>query len=94
MPGSGVERGGRPRVNRWDVSAVFVETSAIEPVDPFGGGDLDLVHGAPGPLGPDQLGLVEPVDGLSQRVVERRADSADRGQDAGLGETLTSPVLS
>jgi hypothetical protein len=46
----------------WDVSAVFVEASVVEPVDPFQGGDLAVVGGAPGPSRFDQFGLVEAVD--------------------------------
>ena len=34
----------------------------VEPVDPFGGGDLDVVEGAPGSAWLDQLGLEQPVD--------------------------------
>ena len=35
----------------WDVAAELVETAVIEPVDPFGGGDLDGVPGPPVPRG-------------------------------------------
>ena len=42
---------------RWDVTAVFVEPAVVEPVDPFGGGELDLFRGPPGPAGFDELGL-------------------------------------
>ena len=38
----------------WDVSAVLVEAPVVEPVDPFGGGEFDVVDGAPGTAGPDQ----------------------------------------
>ncbi len=31
----------------WDVAAVLVMPPEVEPVDPFGGSDLDLVDGAP-----------------------------------------------
>ena len=36
----------------------------------------------------DQLGLVEPVDGLGQGVVVAVALAADRGLDACLGQSL------
>jgi hypothetical protein len=52
----------------WDVAAVFVEASVVEPVDPFQGGDLDVVGGAPWACGFDQLGLVETVDRLGEGV--------------------------
>jgi hypothetical protein len=69
-----------------DVAGVFVEAAAVVPVDPFGGGDLDGIHAAPGAVSADQLGLVQPVDALNQSVVIRRPDGSDRGLDAGLGE--------
>ena len=63
----------------------------VEPVDPLGGGQLDLLDGPPGLARFDQLGLVEAVDGLGQRVVIGAADGADRGLDAGFGEPLGEP---
>ncbi len=36
----------------------------------------------------DQLGLVEAVDGLGERVVIAVADAADRRLDAGLGQAF------
>jgi len=53
----------------WDVAAVLVEAAVVEPVDPFQGGDLDVVGGAPRASGFDQLGLVEAVDRLGQSIV-------------------------
>ena len=64
----------------WDVAAVLVEAAVVEPVDPFGGGELDVLDGPPGLAGLDQLGLVEPVDGLGQGVVVGAADRPDRGR--------------
>ena len=55
-------------VGWWDVAAVLVEASVDDPVDPFGGGELELVDGAPRASGFDHLGLVEPVDCLGERV--------------------------
>lgn len=54
------ERSGRLRVRLGDVAAVLVEAAVVEPVDPFGRGELDLVDGAPRFAGFDHLGLVEP----------------------------------
>jgi len=56
---------------RRDVAAVFVEAVVVEPVDPFGGGDLDLVDIAPWPALLDQLGRVETVGRLGEWVVVR-----------------------
>ena len=36
------------QIDGWDVAAVFVEAAVVEPVDPFGGGQLDLLNGPPG----------------------------------------------
>jgi hypothetical protein len=52
-----------------DVAAVLVEAVAVEPVDPCGGGHIDVPDGAPRLAGFDQFGLVQAVDRLGQRVV-------------------------
>ena len=54
---------------RWHVAGVLVEPAVVVPVDPPGGGDLDGVHIPPGALAADDLGLVQPVDALGERVV-------------------------
>jgi hypothetical protein len=58
----------------------------VEQVDPFSGSDLDVVDPSPRPTFLDQLGLVESLMISAQRVVERGADGAERGLDAGSGE--------
>jgi len=60
------------QIDGWDVAAVFVEAAVVEPVDPFGGGQFDLLDGAPRLSGCDQFGFVQPVDGFGQRVIPRR----------------------
>ena len=60
---------GRLQFDRWDVAAVFVEAVVVEPVDPLCGGQFDVVDGAPGLAGFDQLGLVQTVDRLGERIV-------------------------
>ena len=67
-----------------EVVAVLVRASVVEPVDPFGGGELDEVKGAPGAAWFDQLGLVEPVDRLREGIVI--ASGPDRGVNAGVDE--------
>lgn len=59
-----------------------VQAAEVVPVDPFGGGQLDLGQGLPGPLGFDQFGLVEADRGFHQGVVVGVADRADGGGDA------------
>ena len=63
----------------WDVAAVLVEAAVVEPVDPFGGGELDLLDGPPGLAGFDQFGLVEAVDRLGERVVEELPTAPTEG---------------
>jgi hypothetical protein len=55
-------------VGRRNVAAELVEAAVVEPVDPLGGRDLDGIQSPPRASGLDQLGLVEPVDGLSEGV--------------------------
>ncbi|MCU1700464.1 MAG: hypothetical protein JWR34_6527, partial [Mycobacterium sp.] len=72
----------------WDVAAVLVETSMVEPVDPFEGGDLDVLDGPPGPAWLDQFGLVEAIDRLGEGVVVAVARAPDRGVDARLDQSV------
>src|SRR3954463_9369515 len=69
---AGVSVVGGLQCGGWDVAAVLVEAAVGEPVDPLGGGDLDVVDGLPWPSGLDQFGLVEAVltraTGLSDPV--------------------------
>jgi hypothetical protein len=60
----------------------------VEPVHPFQGRELDGVEVLPRPTPMDDLGLVEPVDGLGERVVIAVADAADRGLDARFRQPL------
>ena len=66
----------------------FEKPPMVEPVDPLEGGVLDLVDVPPGAAAPDDLRLVEPVDGLGESVVVGVADAADGSLDAGLREAL------
>ena len=75
-------------LGRRDISDWLQQSSMIEPVDPFEGGELDGFEVAPWAAPPDDLGFVEPVDRLGERVVVTVADAADRGFDAGLGQTF------
>jgi hypothetical protein len=68
---------GRLQFDRWNVTAVLVEAVVVEPVDPFGGGQFDFFDAALGFAGFDQLGLVQAVDRLGQRVVIRASDRTD-----------------
>jgi hypothetical protein len=52
-----------------EVVAVLVGPAVVVPVDPLGGGDLEVVEALPRPLFLDQFGLVEADEGLGQGVV-------------------------
>jgi hypothetical protein len=46
---------------RGDVVECAVQAALVPPLDPFEGGQLDLVGGAPGAAWADQLGLDRPL---------------------------------
>jgi hypothetical protein len=74
---------------RWrEVADRFQQAPMVEPVNQFQGGVLDLVDALPRATPADQLGLVQPDDGLDQRVVERVAAGTDRRRRPGLGQPL------
>ena len=50
----------------------------VVPVDPLGGGELDIVDALPGALVADELGLVQGVEGLGQSEAERSPPSTRR----------------
>ena len=53
----------------WDVAAGAVQTAVVEPVDVLENGELHVVEPSPGPAAADELGLVEPDEGLGGGVV-------------------------
>ena len=69
-----------------DVSEGFEKPSVIEPVDPFEGGEFDVLDAAPGPAAPDDLGFEQADNALGQGVVVGVTDAADGPLDAGLGK--------
>jgi hypothetical protein len=73
-------------LRRWDIANGLQEPAVVEPVDPFQGGVLDGVDPLPGAAAADQLGLVEPDDGLGQGVVLGVSAGADRGDRSRLGQ--------
>jgi hypothetical protein len=58
----------RPRAPRGDVAAVLVKAAVVGSVDPFGGGEIDDVEGAPRCVCFDHLGLLRAVDRLVEGV--------------------------
>jgi hypothetical protein len=55
-----------------------VEAAVVPPVDPFQGGELDLLDGPPGPTPFDQLGLEQSVHGFGEGVIKAVPAAADR----------------
>lgn len=60
----------------------------VEPGYPFQGGQFDGFTRFPGSAAVDEIGLVEPIDGLGQGVVVTVALAAHRRLYAGFCETL------
>lgn len=64
------------------------QQAIVEPVDPGQRGELDGLEASPWSAPMVDLGLVEAVDRLGQRVVVAVADTAHRRFNAGFGEAL------
>src|ERR1035437_7740934 len=75
-------------LGRRDVATGAMKAALVPPVDPGGGSEFDLFGAAPGAPATDQLGLVQPVDGLGEGVVIAVALGADRVHDTCLGEAF------
>lgn len=67
---------------RRDVADGLQQPAIIEPVDPCQRGELDRLEASPWSTAMDDLGLVEAIDRLGQRVVIAVADTADGRLDA------------
>ena len=65
-----------------EVVELVMGSLGVEPDDPFGGAEFDVVDVAPGALSPDQFVLERPDGGLGHGVVQRVADCPDGGVDA------------
>ena len=78
-------------LHRRAVSKRFVQSDGVEPADVLDDRELKLRAGAPDAVG-DQLGLEGVDEALSERVVERIADRADRGEHAMVVEYLGEGV--
>lgn len=70
-------------LRRRQVAQRFHQARAVVPGHPFQRGILDVLEPPPRAEMVDDLGLVEPVDGLGERVVIRITPTAHRGVDAG-----------
>ena len=77
-PGSSVVEGFE--LGGWGVAELAVQSAVVEPVDVGEGGQLDVVGVTPRALATDELGLVEPVHALGERVeapIDRQVDLRD-----------------
>ena len=79
---------GRLRLGRRDVADRLQQPVVVEPRHPFQRGQFDSLARLPRPAPVDDLGLVQPVDGLGQGVVVTVTGGADRGLDASLCQAL------
>src|SRR3954463_4873564 len=75
-------------LRRRQITDRLEETAVIEPVHPLEGREFDVLQASPGTAMPDELGLVQPVDRLGQRVVVGVATAAHGRCDAGIGEPI------
>ena len=64
--------------HRRHISAVFIQAPVVEPVQIRGRFHLDVTRIPPRPPRLDQLRLVQPVDGFSERIIMRIANRTDR----------------
>ena len=70
---------------RRDVADGLQDPPIVELVE---GSVLHRLKRAPRPAPVDDLGLIEAIERLGERVVVRVADTANRGLNAGLGQAL------
>ena len=69
-------------LGRRDIPDGFEESDVVEPVHPLQGGQFQGLPGFPGAPAMNQLGFVQPVDGLGQGVVIAVATATDRRLNA------------
>ena len=72
----------------WDPAEFVEESPVVEPVDPFQGGQLQVVEAPPRPQVADEFGLVEADDRFGQGVVLGVASGSDRRDNPVLGEAF------
>ena len=68
LGGQGRDAGGGERAGGRDVPDGLERASAVEPVHPFEGGELDGFEGSPRPAATDELGLDEADHGLGEGI--------------------------
>ena len=76
------------RLGGRDVADGLEQAPIVIPIDPFEGGELDALKGAPWTAPMDHLGLEEPDHGFRQRIVVRVPNTADRRLNPRLGEAF------
>jgi hypothetical protein len=77
----------------WDIANGLKQPMVVEPSDPFERGKFDRLPGLPRCPTVNQLGFVQPVDGLGQRVVIAVATAANGWFDACLSQALGVAML-
>ena len=56
-----------------DVAELAEQATVVEPVDPFEGGEFEVVEAPPGPLVANQFGLVETANIVSARALSQES---------------------
>ena len=77
-----------PQLLPGDAPNRLEHSDVAEPVHPLRGGQFHGFPGFPGAPAVNQLGFVQPVGGLGQRVVVGVAPAADRGSEDGFGKAF------
>ena len=75
-------------LGRRDVPDRLKDPPVVEPVDPFQRGEFHGLEGSPGSAPMNDLGLVEAVHRLGERIVVGISYTSDRWLDAGASEAL------
>ncbi len=84
----GLVRGRGGEAGAGDGDELAVQPPVVEPVDALERGKLHVRNALPGTGRVDQLPIIEPVERLHERIIERIALQTDRCDDVVAGQQL------